>query len=80
MGTRPQEALPPLREMLERVPGVELADAAEQSADAPNAGAGWPPIYYGLLLLEKAVVALPQVRVPLMSSPSRHSQTKLHCV
>jgi hypothetical protein len=62
--TRPQEALPPLRAMLERAPGVELADAAEESPDAPNAGAGWPPIYYGLILLEKAVVALPQVHVP----------------
>ena len=55
--------------MLERAPGMELGDAGDDSPDAPNPGAGWPPIYYGLLLLEKAVVALPQVGVPTLTYP-----------
>ena len=61
--------MPPLRAMLERAPGMELGDAGDDSPDAPNPGAGWPPIYYGLLLLEKAVVALPQVGVPTLTYP-----------
>jgi U3 small nucleolar RNA-associated protein 20 len=65
-----QDALPPLRAMLEHAPGMGVNDAVDDSPDAPNPGAGWPPIYYGLLLVEKAVVALPQTLAEAADAPA----------